>query len=562
MKRTLALLFGLAFVSALLAQEPPPAEELLRGYGTLEATDELGPGGRTQDRYTLTAPREGTIAVTVVSPDFVPGLDVSAGEGTERESTGTNVARLAVYANAGESVSVSVYDAGAGGLTGFADYLVVARYAAVEGASALVPGASLSGELTADDERNRDGAYVDAYDLSLSRGQRVRVDVTSDEFDTYLSVELPNGRVVENDDASGTDSSVSFTSGQDGTARVEVTSFGFASTGAYRVHVSLVEQRTIRVGQSLEGELRGPGDEYLLTGRPGETVTIELESFDFDTYLELTDPSGTYLSNDDAGGLSLSRIVYAIGDAGEATITVSGFGDGGGEYTLNVEPYDYAGPRIPDGYRLSVGESISGALGPHVPVSDGSYRQRFTFEAGKRERIEIVLRSDDFDSYLTVVTPDGREISDDDSAGGLDSRVVFTADTVGVYEVYASDLGGGAIGEYTLSFDRISDTRLLLDTRGELTRDDATDITGKYYDTYRFTVSAGRLVTIDVVSEEFDGYAIVRSRSGEILYRDDDGGNGSNPQISFSAERSQTLELIVTSYSEGSTGRYSVSIYE
>lgn len=562
MKRVVALVLVLFAATGLFAQEPPPAEEILRGYGALESSDDRGPGGRAEDRYSVTAPRDGTVAVTVVSPDFAPGLAVGVGGRAERGASGANAARLTVVVGAGETLSVGVYAAGPA-TGGFSDYLVVARYdAAAAGGARLVPGVSVTGELSPDDERTGEGSYYDEYELALSRGQRVRVDLSSDDFDTYLVVELPDGRTFENDDAAGTDSSVSVTFGEDGTARVEVTSFGFSSTGDYRIDVSLVEQRTIRVGERVDAVLEGRGDEYLLTGRPGETVTIELESFDFDTYLELSDRSGTYLSNDDADGISLSRIVYEMGEAGEATVTVSSFSDGRGEYELDVQRYEYSGPRIPDGYRLSDGETVSGALGPHLPASDGAYRQRFTFDASKGERVEIVLRSDDFDSYLTIVTPDGREITDDDSAGGLDSRAVFPAETAGIYEVYASDLGGSSIGDYTLSFDRIADTRLLLDTRGELTRDDATDITGKYYDTYRFTVSAGRLVTIDVMSEEFDGYAIVRSRSGEVLYRDDDGGNGSNPQITFSAERSQTLELIVTSYSEGSTGRYTVSIYE
>jgi len=559
MKRTLALILVLALASGLLAEEPPRTEELLRGYGTLDPSDERGPDGRTQDRYSLTAPRDGTISVTVVSPDLAPGLAVSVGGRAERESAGENAAHLFVDAGSGESVSVTVYDPIGAGV---ADYIVVARYVAAGGDPRLVPGVSLAGELTSGDERNRDGSYVDEYDLAVSRGERVRVDLSSDDFDTYLRVELPDGRIVENDDSSGTDSSLSFTAGSDGTARVEVTSYSFAATGAYRIGVTLVDQRSVRTGQSIEGELRGSGDEYLLVGTPGETVTIELESFDFDTYLELTDPSGTYLSNDDAEGFSLSRLAYEIGEAGEATITASSFGDGTGAYVLRVERYEYTGPRIPDGYRLTEGESVAGELGPHLPVTDGAYRQRFTFRADRRERIEIVLRSDDFDSFLTVVTPGGREITDDDSAGGLDSRVVLTTEERGVYEIYASALGGDAIGEYTIGFDRKGETRLLLDTRGELSRDDATDILGRYYDTYRFTVNAGRLVTIDVVSDDFDGYAVVRTASGEVLYRDDDGGNGSNPQISFSADQSQTLELVVTSYSEGATGRYSVSIYE
>ncbi|MFW5686321.1 MAG: hypothetical protein ACOC0O_06680, partial [Spirochaetota bacterium] len=391
---------------------------------------------------------------------------------------------------------------------------------------------------------------------------RARVSISSVDFDTYLVIELPDGRVLENDDSDGTDSALTLAVSEPGVARVGVTSYGYASTGDYTLEITTVEERTVTVGRVVRGSLEAVEDIYLLRGEPGETVAVELRSDAFDTYLELEADDGTYLYNDDAAGISVSRLVHELGSTGEAVITVSSFGGGTGAYELDVQTYRYEGPLLDDGYPLADGDVVTGELGPHVPMRDGSYVQRFTFRAEPGERVEIVLRSDDFDSYLRVITPRGEEVSDDDSGGGLDSRIILTADERGMYEVLASDLGGGSLGGYTLSFARLSDARMLLSTHGELGREDRVDVRGNFYDVHRFDVTAGRLVTVDVVSDDFDGYAVVRAGERDILYRDDDGGGSGNPRISFTAERSETLELIVTTYSPESTGRYSVSIYE
>lgn len=562
--------FGLALVvaSTLFAQEGPESEELLRGYGSLAFTDERYAGGFA-DVWEAVAPVDGSVSIVVVSPDFVPGLVVEAGGRAREAGAAGRVATTTLPVGQGEPVRITVYNADPLRPDDRvrADYLVVARYDGGSGAGGnevgrLSIGSRVDGSLDSSDGSGPDGSYVDRYDLIVPRGEPVRVDLSSSDFDTYLLVELPDGRIIENDDTMGTDSSVTFTSDTAGVAGVEVTSFGYGSSGDYRLSVDTFERRDIRVGQRLRGTLEGPGDEYVLTGDPGEAVTIDLESDAFDTYLELTDSEGAYLSNDDAGGTSRSRIVYEVGRSGEATITVSSFSGGGGGYLLAVERYSYDGPRIPDGYRLEGDEVVTGALGPHVAVTDGSYRQRFTFVVSSGERVETVLRSDDFDSYLTVVTPGGTELNDDDSAGGLDSRIVLTAEEAGVYEIYATGLGGDALGEYTLTFTRLAPARLLLDTAGDLSRNDPIDISGKYYDTFRFTIRAGRLVTVDVQSDDFDAYAIVRSLSGEVLYRDDDSAGNSNSRVTFTAERDDTLELVVTTFSEASTGSYRVSIYE
>ncbi len=560
--KNFALIAVMSLVAgAVFAQQPQDSTVLLRTYESLLDGDEFQTGASREESFSVTAPADGTLLVTVVSPDFFPSIGVGTETALLRRADGvSNATKVGVSVESGQRIQIVVAVASLDPADAFAEYLMSVLL--VEGDERLAVGGSIVGDLASGDERDERGAFVDWYDIALPAETRVRVDLSSLDFDAYLTVELPDGRIVTNDDADGSDSSLAFSSGTGGLARVGATSFSSGSTGLYTIDVRAVEQVSVSVGEMITGELLGSESEYVLTGTPGSLVQIELCSQDFDTYLEVNDAYGTYLYNDDAESTSVSRLVYAIAPDGEATVVVSSFGDDGGAFTLEVSPDTYDGPEIADGYRLSDGELVSGALRPSGSQTAGPRGQRFTFEAETGERTEIVLRSEDFDSYLEIVGPDGSSTTDDDSAGGLDSRIILTADSSGIYDVYARDLEGQSIGSYTLSFTRLDSGRLLLDSRGELTRDDAVDITGKYYDIHRFTVTEDRLVTIDVLSNEFDGYAIVRSESGQVLYRDDDGGGNANPRIVFTAERSETLELVVTTFSAETVGGYTVSIYE
>jgi len=561
MKKSIFLAI-LAFAAlALGAQDSTAPTVLLRTYESLLDGDELTTGDSREESFSVTVPADGTLRVTVASPDFFPSIGVGTESALLRRADGVgNATQTTVRVESGQRIRIVVAVENPDPDDTFAEYLM--SVVLEEGDGSLRLGTSLAGDLSPGDELDQRGAYIDWHEIDLPAETRVQVDLSSFDFDAYLTIELPDGSVVENDDADGSDSRVAFSTGSGGAARIGATSFSSGATGDYTLEARAVERVEITVGETVSGELRSAESAYVLTGTPGALVEIELRSQDFDTYLEVSDAYGAYLYNDDAGSTAVSRVIYAIAPDGEATVAVSSFGDGRGSFTLAVSPETFDGPEIADGYRLTDGELVSGALRPFGGSEPGPQGQRFTFEADAGERVEIVLRSDDFDSYLEIIAPDGTSTTDDDSAGGLDSKIILSADSSGVYDVYARDLGGQSIGSYTLSFTRLDSGRLLLDTRGELTRDDAADISGKYYDIHPFTVTEGRLVTIDVRSNEFDGYAIVRSDSGQVLHRDDDSGGNSNPRIVFTAERSETLELVVTTFSAETVGGYDVSIYE
>jgi hypothetical protein len=75
-------------------------------------------------------------------------------------------------------------------------------------------------------------------------------------------------------------------------------------------------------------------------------------------------------------------------------------------------------------------------------------------EAGRT--YDILLEGPQFDSYLRLADLNGRIIQeDDDSGGGLNSRIIFTPVETKSYLVVATTLGGG-FGPYTLT---LRDTR-------------------------------------------------------------------------------------------------------
>ena len=560
MKRTLlVLMIAVAFVAGAFAQTDSVV--LVRAHGSLTA-DDVSYANGAADWYDIQVPADGRLEVIVVSVDAPPTLLVRpSGRSVEEVPGGRDAVRISRGVVQGERLSIGVTTGYAASpvWSGPTEYVLQVVFAS--GDATLAVGGFLTGSLESGDEQTNDGSFSDWHPLPVSAGGRLRVDLSSADFDTHLIVELPGGRILENDDTTGTNSSVGFTPATSGVARVGVRSYGYGGFGQYEVSVIEEEVQLISVGETVTADLFGSSGAYSVQGFSGQSAEIDLSSFEFDTILTIEDPDGTYLSNDDHGNSTDSHLFYTFGDTGTATITVSSY-DGFGEYTLSVRASNVRFETPADGYRLEDGDIINGRLGPRSPQLEGVFYQRFTFYAEQGERFEITLESAGFDSFLRLVDPRGLEWSDDDSAGDLNSRLMFTAERAGAHEVYASPLGYGESGLYTLSFTRAAAGRLVLSTRGQLTPNDDTDITGKSYDNYEFQAQAGRTVTIDVMSLAFDTQAILRDAFGAVILVDDDGGSESNSRIEFVPDRTANFELVVTSFLAGSYGNYTVTIYE
>jgi hypothetical protein len=186
------------------------------------------------------------------------------------------------------------------------------------------------------------GRYVEHHFYGLDN-QSVSVLLNSNDFDTRLSIYDPYGRLIgENDDYNGTNSGLDLILPSEGGYRIVVEGYALDQRGRYDVSVydntpePVVEPINIREQGFLDA---GRYVEHYFEGIEGQTVTVSLQSSDFDTYLAIYSPTNRLLDeNDDDGGSLNSRLRLTLGSSGRYRILVQGYSpEDDGRYTLTIE---------------------------------------------------------------------------------------------------------------------------------------------------------------------------------------------------------------------------------
>ncbi len=202
----------------------------------------------------------------------------------------------------------------------------------------------------------QDGRPGEAWRLEGRAGDRVSIWLESDDFDAYLYLWGPGLDAVRMDDdgGGGLNSLIELTLPADGPYRVVAAALSSGSAGAYTLRVDQpvdlatlpTDGRTIDMGQRVEGQLVGTepvvtegrrGQVWGFSGIAGQSVTIDLMSQDFDSYLYVAGPGLVEPLSDDDGGDGLdSRLTITLGESGVYRIIVSSLSDGTGAFTLSV----------------------------------------------------------------------------------------------------------------------------------------------------------------------------------------------------------------------------------
>ncbi|MEZ6235215.1 MAG: pre-peptidase C-terminal domain-containing protein [Phycisphaerales bacterium] len=453
------------------------------------------------------------------------------------------------------------------------------------------------GSLRRGDRELNTGEYYDEYEIRVEAGQRLIVNLESDDFDTYVIVFSPDDEQFENDDAEGgdsTNSSIEVDADATGTYRVLVTSYEAGETGRYTLEmelgegageqvVLLEESGTLRRGdrQLESGEY---SDSYVFEGEEGQVVTIRLESDAFDTYLILKHPDGEQTENDDHNGsTSISQVRVTLPEDGEYEILVTSYEAGEtGDYDLIVTAEaDGGGPAtLNERGELRRGDE---------QLRTEEYVDVYEFRAQAGQRIRASVTSDDFDTYLIIVDPNEDQTENDDAEGAstTDSAIDMVAEVSGTYEVWVTSYEPGETGRYTVRVDvsgradrdepavdeparpaRRPEARppadaevgQVLNERGSLRRGDEQLRSGEYMDRFTFEGVAGQRAVVRLESEDFDTYLILKDPDGEQEENDDFEGETSVSQVETTLEKSGTYEVLVTSYEEGETGAYRVTV--
>lgn len=224
-------------------------------------------------------------------------------------------------------------------------------------------GASTTGELAETDPVLDDGkgAYYDLYRVQGRKGQRLLVEMSAGELDSFLGI----GRMVgdslhveaTDDDGGGDkDARLLHTLPEDGTYIIRAQALDVNATGAYTLKLSERPARTATVvalatALAVSGALRDSDpdaddgtffDTYRITVRAGETVSITMRSSVVDSYLTLgrmmNDSFTSVATDDDSAGGNNAQIEHTFEEGGEYLIRAGAVGTGKtGAYTIRLD---------------------------------------------------------------------------------------------------------------------------------------------------------------------------------------------------------------------------------
>lgn len=455
--------------------------------------------------------------------------------------------------------------------------------------SSIRVGRDVRGSITdRDPEADEGGSRYDAYSFRASAGQRVAISLDSDDFDPIVSIgQMAGSNFVEmasNDDGpEGLGSYLVFTAPQAGEYVIRAMPLS-EGEGDYTLKLEEgpepLRATPIEIGASVKGELESSdgandngerADAYSFTLSASQRIEATLSADDFDAFLELFDANGQSLASDDdgAGEGTDSRLARTL-EAGQYTIQVRALsGDGAGDYDFSLKE----GEPEPEAVPLAFSTEVQGEIKSEGGRDDeGRVYDAYSFSGQAGTRVQVVMRSGDFDTYLQLFKAGGSEAlaSDDDGLGeGTDSRLNFILPDTGEYVVRASPLGSSGEGLYSIELtDRGPQPEpgsILVGAtaRGTLSDNDGLSESGAYFDGYRVNVEAGDKLIVTMVSNDFDAFVeIGRDADGtwESIVSDDDGLADTHAKLEWTVEEAGAYVIRARSYASGSTGAYALTV--
>ncbi len=336
--------------------------------GTLAATDPKIDGrgpfhayrfeARAGTRYIITMRSESVDAYVWVARQVGP---LTENLGSDDDSGGGTDARLRFRATADGPHLVVTQSLSEDGSGAYSVLVEEAPPAQVAVARTIAVGETMTGRIDESSPmlEDMDDTPYALYRITAVGGRRLRVSLTSEDFDAYLTVRRVTGsgeeEVASNDDGGGgTNARITFVA--DGEYTIVARPLGSNGAGSYSLAVAeapatVVITRAIRVGDSAEGEITDADPEldsgpffhqFEIQAQQGERLRLTLRSEDFDSFLRWGRAAASGFeelgSDDDSGGNVDSMLEVTVPTSGKYLIRVSPLGAGQtGRYRLMVE---------------------------------------------------------------------------------------------------------------------------------------------------------------------------------------------------------------------------------
>ncbi len=251
----------------------------------------------------------------------------------------------------------------------------------------------------------------DTFTFAGAQGQVALITMErtdNSNLDSYVELFGPTGLVGYNDDSNGTlNSRLEVTLPQTGSYRILAHSYARSTSGAYRIRLTLGapsamdgdDGRWLSFGQTLRGAISPSTDRdtYYFNAVAGRTVSLRMieRTPSLDSYLELYDPSGSKIAeNDDSGGDYNSWLVATLPSSGAYRIVARSYnGASSGEYTISLDAM--TGNNLARG-KAAVASSIEGNNTAFAPTraTDGDASTRWSSEQSEGHWIYVDLGSE------------------------------------------------------------------------------------------------------------------------------------------------------------------------
>jgi hypothetical protein len=314
------------------------------------------------------------------------------------------------------------------------------------------------------------GTPADRWSFNLPALSTVTIALSSSTFDTFVCLfDSSNNLLAQDDDSGGNLNSRTTITLPVGKYFIEATSFTGRGTGNYTLSLQpavIVSPGPIDLGQTVVGNLLStapkgqcqfgttPVDRYSFSfsSPPTTTLTIDLASSAFDTFVCLLSSTNGFIASDDNHGPGTnSRLVVTLNTGSyfiEVTTQSPGFA--GGPYTLSVQP------GLPPATPITVGQTLSGNLSSTAAEGQCKFGStpvdRYGFTLLATTTLTIDLASPAFDTFVCLLNGTNQVInSDDNGGGGTNSRLVVTLLAGSYFIEVTTQSPGFAGGPYTLS---------------------------------------------------------------------------------------------------------------
>jgi hypothetical protein len=169
-----------------------------------------------------------------------------------------------------------------------------------------------------------------------------------------------------------------------------------------------------------------------------QPYSISVSSPGFFTALAIVDERGRVVAQSKAGFLHTSK-------GGPMRLVVSSPGGSSGQYVIHLRPMNPDATK--PGAVLTVGPegvTVEAVLTKDDPLDKvrKNYCRIFDVKMQAGKKYVIDLQSKQFDSFLRLENAAGKQLAqDDDSGGGNDARIRFTAPEDGVFQVIVTSFG-------------------------------------------------------------------------------------------------------------------------